>query len=81
MTFADIIGFAGVVVMLVAFGLSNFKMISANGFPYLFMNLTGALAACTGAILIHYIPFIIMEGAWAAIAAVGLLRIGIQKPS
>ena len=74
MSFADIITTIGVSLILLAFLLLNIKKISPTDKSYHVMNVLGAGLACYGAILINSIPFVVLEGIWAAVAFYGLLR-------
>ena len=69
----DCIGFVGVAVLLVAFLLNLFKKLSTNCLAYILMNITGAGLACLASILIRYIPFIILEGAWTLVSVMAFV--------
>ena len=71
---ASLIGSAGVTLLLVAFFLNLMKALRANGWLYLFMNLFGASLACYSSYLIRFMPFVVLEGTWAAVAAIGIAR-------
>jgi hypothetical protein len=73
MTLIDWIGFVGVTILLIAFFLNTFEIIHSESFLYLFLNLVGAGISCFASYLLKYIPFIIMEGAWVLVSAVGLV--------
>ncbi|MCB0374854.1 MAG: hypothetical protein KDD04_02950 [Sinomicrobium sp.] len=75
MNTVDWIGFSGVALLLAAYFLASFKMIRPGGLPYIILNCTGAAVACFAAVLLHYIPFIILEGAWFVIAVVSLVKL------
>lgn len=74
MSYIDWIGGIGVGLILGAYFLSLLKKLSLDGFLYLFLNFIGATLACTASILIQYWPFIILEGAWALVSLVAILR-------
>jgi hypothetical protein len=71
---AAVIGSAGVTLLLVAFFLILMKALRANGWPYLLMNFAGASLACYSSYLIRFMPFVVLEGTWAAVAAMGIAR-------
>jgi hypothetical protein len=75
----DIIGTIGVGIILIAYFLNNFSFIKRNGNLYFTMNIIGASIACYTSYLIDYIPFVILEGTWAIISAIGLVQ-NIKKP-
>ncbi len=74
MTYTDIISTIGVSLILLAFFLNTFKYISDNGKLYFILNIVGGAFACYGSVLLHSLPFIILEGTWSVVALVGLLK-------
>ena len=81
MNLPDWIGFTGVTISLIAFLLNLLKKISASSLIYILMNLVGASLACLASVLIHYIPFIILEGTWSFISLISLIGIITGKKS
>lgn len=79
MNYNDIIGTIGVSLILLAFVLNVFSVISNKGGFFLMLNLLGASLACYASVLINYTPFIILEGVWALVSLVGLTRLVITK--
>ena len=75
MTITDYTGAIGVTLLLVAFFLNLVGRINKEGFVYLFLNVIGAGLACTASVLLRYWPFIILEGCWTLVSAVGLLAL------
>jgi hypothetical protein len=71
---ATAIGTIGVALLLVAFLLNMVKLLRADDYPYMLLNLTGAGLACWSSVMIRFMPFVVLEGAWAAVAAVMLAR-------
>jgi len=74
MTIVDTIGSTGVAMLLLAFFLNIFDIISKKGYAYIWMNLAGAGLACYASILLQYLPFVILEGVWSAVSAVAILK-------
>lgn len=70
----EIIGFVGVTLLLIAFFLNLFRLLNAESTPYLALNLVGAGLACASSYLIDFLPFVLLEGTWAIVAAVALAR-------
>ena len=73
----DWIGFTGVAILLLAFLLNLLKKINSGSLAYILLNIIGAGLACLASWLIHYIPFVILEGVWtlvSAFALIGFLR-------
>lgn len=70
----DIIGSAGVGLILLAFFLSTEKLMKADGKMYFVLNIIGAGLATTASLLINYWPFVILEGAWTLVSIYGLMK-------
>ncbi|MGB0931425.1 MAG: CBU_0592 family membrane protein [Chitinophagales bacterium] len=70
----NILGIIGVSGILGAYFLSLFRNLPTDGYPYLVMNFVGASLACISSVLIEYLPFVILEGTWAAVSLVALVR-------
>ncbi|MFY9153340.1 MAG: hypothetical protein WAO52_15090 [Prolixibacteraceae bacterium] len=73
MTVTDWTGFIGVTILLIAYFLNLRDLISKDSLAYLLMNLFGAGIACLASVLLNYWPFIVLEGSWTAVSAVGLV--------
>ncbi len=80
MTQSTLLASVGVALMLAAFLLNIFRLMSADGYPYLALNLVGASLACYAAFLISFIPFIVLEGTWAVAAGGALARKAFFAP-
>lgn len=63
MTQSDCIGFIGVTMLLVAYFLNLKDILKKDSLNYLRLNVTGAGLACLASVLLHYLPFIFLEGA------------------
>lgn len=74
MTLTDWIGFTGVAILLVAYLLNLTKLIHQQSIAYLGLNVLGAGIACLASVLIHYMPFVLLEGCWTLVSAVGILN-------
>jgi hypothetical protein len=71
---ADLIGYFGVGLILLAYFLNLFNKIDNDSRGYMWMNLIGASLACVSSVLIKSIPFTILEGTWALVSLVALVR-------
>jgi hypothetical protein len=71
---ADLIGYFGVGLILLAYFLNLFNKLDNNSRLYMWINLIGAGLACVSSVLIKSIPFTILEGTWALVSLVALLR-------
>jgi hypothetical protein len=78
-TIADIIGSTGVFIILLAFTLNLSAKLAANNIFYILMNVIGGALSCLAAILINYIPFIILEAAWTLFSILGLIKYFTKK--
>lgn len=74
MSFAELIGFIGVFMLLLAFFLNLFGKLGVETLPYICLNLFGASLACYASYLVDFMPFVILEGTWALVAAFALAR-------
>ena len=71
---ADLLGYFGVGLILLAYFLNLFNKIDNESRAYVWMNLIGAVLACVSSVLIKSIPFMILEGTWALVSVVALVR-------
>ena len=74
MSATDLIGSAGVLLLLLAFALNACGRLAASGAVYQLMNTAGAGLACIASWRIGYLPFVVLEGTWCLVAMVALLR-------
>ena len=74
MDFSTIIGSLGVTLLLIGFFLNLFKFISQESILYILLNIIGAGLSCYASVLIHYIPFVILEGTWCLVAAAAFVK-------
>jgi len=75
----DYIGFAGVLILLVAYLLNLAGKLSKDSLLYILLNLFGAGMACLASYLIHYIPFVILEGTWTVVSLGALINYFFAK--
>ncbi len=69
-----LIGSVGAALLLIAFALQKFGMLSEKSTAYDILNLFGAGLLTWYAVLLHSIPFIILEGIWTLVAGWYLLK-------
>lgn len=72
MTQTDWIGFIGVTILLIAFFLNLRNLLDKESITYLLLNFIGAGLACFASVLLNYLPFIILEGSWTLVSAIGI---------
>lgn len=70
----DLIGSAGVFILLLAFLLNLLKKITSNSLTYIIMNIVGAGLACLASWLISYIPFVVLEASWMMVSVFALIN-------
>lgn len=68
------IGSLGVALLLLAFLLNLVRVLSTESYPYTALNLAGAALAGFASYLIGFMPFVVLEGTWAIVAAIALVR-------
>ncbi|HHV23946.1 MAG: hypothetical protein PHG79_06190 [Methanosarcina sp.] len=73
--FSVIVGSTGVLLLLLAFFLNLFEILKQDTKTYTILNVAGAGLSCYASVLIDYMPFVILEGTWALVAFVGLIRL------
>lgn len=71
---STLIATIGVSLLLLAFLANLIKLQKQSALIYLLMNFTGAALACYASYLIDFLPFIILEGTWALVAAVAMVK-------
>jgi hypothetical protein len=74
MTYNDIIGTIGVGIILFAYFLNTMKYIPVNGKFYYVLNSIGGALSCYAALLINFLPFVILEAVWTFVSIYGLMR-------
>ena len=73
MTYNDWIGTIGVGLVLLAYFLNTVKMIPENGRLFFVLNVVGGALSCYAAVLINFIPFVILEAIWTVVSVWGLI--------
>lgn len=74
MSFPNIIGSFGVALLLLAFFLSLFKFMTHENRVYIALNIIGAGLSCYASVLIHYLPFILLEAVWCLVALFAFVK-------
>lgn len=72
---ADLISGVGVTLILLAFFLQTFNLMSDKSAGYFCLNIAGAGLACWGSILIESMPFTILEAVWTLVSVIGLIKV------
>ena len=80
MTYNDWMGTIGVGLVLLAYFFNTIKMIPENGKLFFLLNVVGGALSCYAAVLINFMPFVVLEAIWTIVSVYGLLkRIGTLK--
>jgi len=73
-TFQVVLGSFGVTLLLLAFFLNLFKIVTQDSRLYILLNILGAGISCYASYLIRYTPFIILEAVWGLVAVAALVK-------
>ncbi|HMH34723.1 MAG TPA: hypothetical protein VK543_16920 [Puia sp.] len=76
MPISTIIGSLGVSLLLLAFFLNLFRKLPRDSDLYLILNIIGAGFSAYASLLIHFMPFVILEGTWCLVALAALVKKG-----
>jgi len=71
----DIVGWYGVLAILLAYGLLSFKFIASDSLSYQLLNLTGSLGILVVALARRDTQPAVLEIIWAAIAVIAIFRL------
>ena len=74
MSGSQIIGSIGVALLLIAFFMNSFGMLTSDSRVYQAMNAVGAAISCYASYLIGFAPFVVLEAIWCAAAIAAMLR-------
>jgi hypothetical protein len=70
----QLVQIVGSLLILVPFGLSQTGRLGSRSQPYLLLNLTGSTTLAGDAAATSQWGFLLLEGAWAVVSAIGLIR-------
>jgi hypothetical protein len=71
---SEIIGSIGVALLLIAFFMNLFGMLSSDSRAYQAMNAVGAAVSCYASYLIGFAPFVVLEAIWCLAAVAAIVR-------
>ncbi|WP_163508461.1 CBU_0592 family membrane protein [Fodinicola acaciae] len=80
MTLVDIIEIVGSLLILAAFAATQARRLDPHSMTYLVLNVTGsAILAVIAAVHLSW-GFLLLEGTWAIVSAVSLVRLLRRRP-
>ena len=79
MTLVDAAGVFGVLLILIAYAGATMGRLDARSWPALTLNLIGALLILWSLYFDFNLSAVLMEGAWALVAVVGLVRLALKR--
>jgi len=79
MSWADVAGLAGVVMMLGAYAGAQLRRLDPVKAPALLMNLLGASLVMVSLVHAFNLSAFLMEAAWAVVAIYGLVRLAFRR--
>jgi hypothetical protein len=74
MNYNDWIGTIGVGLVLLAYFFNTMKMIPESGKLFFVLNIIGGALSCYAAVLIDFIPFVVLEAIWTLVSIYGLIK-------
>lgn len=74
MSVDDWIGSVGVFLLLLAYFLNLIGAVATESRAYQALNGVGATIAAYASFRIGFLPFVVLEGTWAVVSAIALLR-------
>ena len=74
MTYNDWMGTIGVGLVLLAYFFNTIKIIPVNGKLFFLLNVVGGALSCYAAVLINFIPFVVLEAIWTVVSVYGLWK-------
>jgi hypothetical protein len=76
----DALGVVGVLLILIAYAGATSGRLDARRAPALLLNLAGALLILVSLSVDFNLSAALMEGAWALVAIIGLVRLALGGP-
>jgi hypothetical protein len=73
-TLSDWVGTAGVACLLAAYFANARGLLASGAVAYPLLNAVGAALACWASFQIRFVPFVVLEAIWCAVACAELRR-------
>jgi hypothetical protein len=74
-TYISLVGWYGVIAILVAYALVTFKLVDGDNLLYQLLNLTGAIGIGTVAATKRDAQPVVVNAVWALVALIAIVRI------
>ena len=74
MALSEVAGSLGVALLLIAFFMNLFGLMSSDSRLYQAINAIGAGTSCYASYLIGFAPFVVLEATWCAVAVIAMFR-------
>ena len=74
MSAADVLGTVGISLLLLAYVLDVTDKLSDDDPRFFALNFVGASLAAVASDLLPFWPFVVLEGTWAIVSAIALVR-------
>jgi hypothetical protein len=74
MALSEVAGSLGVALLLIAFFMNLFGLMSSDSRLYQAINAIGAGISCYASYLIGFAPFVVLEATWCAVAVIAMFR-------
>ncbi len=74
LSLGEILGSVGVAILLLAFLMNLLKKWQQDNLRYILLNIIGAALSCASSIVIHFLPFIILEATWTIVSILALIK-------
>ena len=67
-------GAVGVGLVLLAYFSNTMKWVPENGKFFFILNVIGGALSCYAAVLINFMPFVVLEAIWTIVSVWGLFK-------
>lgn len=79
MIWTDVVGVAGVLLVLAAYAAAALGKLDVKGAPSLFANFLGASLILLSLTVDFNLSALLMEGSWALVSLIGLIRVLVLR--
>jgi hypothetical protein len=76
-----VVQMVGSLAILTGFALSQWKVLDTQSFSYLLVNAAGSGVLAVSAVFEQQWGFLLLEGVWAVVSVIGLVRLASRRDS